>query len=181
MNYTAESDGTIRVLSFQSKDVVKEIMYQGKYLASDLLKRKSGDYSEDIEQLEGNHPIWGFVVPIAETTFPSDNLNYLTEFVSEMFLGSKRLSDFVCLELFIPQHLVKRGITDNSYGSSAVFPYIDKEFLHRTYTIGFMFSNQDSGLTRDTISIKLTKQYYDFKRATLRNGFYTVKHTNSKY
>lgn len=51
----------MRLLTFQSQEVIKKILLDGTYFADDSLCRENRDYQADINQLNGFQPIWCFV------------------------------------------------------------------------------------------------------------------------
>lgn len=144
MNWNLEKDGTVRILSFQSKEVLDAIKHEGIYYADDAKKRERRDYSLDVEQLDGHQPVWGFALPY-EYKVDDIYCGYMfLNFKCEMSLSESTLADFVCLELFVPSELVKLGLTHNACYFAVVFPYIKAQYLHRVYSIEYTVSIKDN-------------------------------------
>lgn len=53
----------MRVITFQSKDVLNSIIKNGVYFADKDKCREKNDYTSDINQLNGKQPIWVFTNP----------------------------------------------------------------------------------------------------------------------
>ncbi|MFF2798221.1 hypothetical protein [Lysinibacillus xylanilyticus] len=144
MDWVTEKDGTIRILTFQSKVVLDKIKQDGVYYADDSKKRERRDYSLDKDQLGGHQPVWGFAIP---SDFKARDIyrgSLFIHFKCEMSLSESILSDFVCLELFVPSELVKLGLSHNACYFAVVYPYIKKEYLHRVYNIEYVCAVNDS-------------------------------------
>lgn len=160
---------SVRIISFQSRVVLNTLLDKESYYADIEKSREGWDYKEDIEQLNGYNPIWGFAIP---TKFSQADLycGLLEKYRCEMSLNNKGLSDFVCLELFIPKELLKRGITHNSCYYALVFPYIKSEYLHRVYNINYI--KRLCGKYHLTLpKVKLEKELNSINEATFEDGF----------
>lgn len=128
---TFNNNETVTVMSFQSKEVWDIVIDKGIYVPDPSFTREKRDYKLDIEQLDGNQPVWGFVSRHANGFQPADFLDssLLELYRCEMSVDEDRLKDFMVLELEVPRGLVKRGLTHNSYDYAVVFPTIRKEWL----------------------------------------------------
>lgn len=136
MSFKTEYDNTVRILTFQSKHVLPEVLSGNIYEASDLLKRISGSYPLDCRQLKVKHPVFGFLVDKENISNDDKYLDELIEeFKKELMVDDEALEDMYCLELFVPLDLVKKELTNVASEISVVIPYIHKEFLHRVYLI----------------------------------------------
>lgn len=122
---------TVRVISFQSKEVWDIVVSTGEYIADPSLSRERRDYKLDIEQLGGKQPVWGFISKYENGFSPIDFLDsmLLERFRCEMSLNQDGLQRFIVMELDVPVHLVKKGLTHNAYDYAVVFPEIQKDWL----------------------------------------------------
>jgi hypothetical protein len=121
----------MRIISFQSEEVVSILEGSKIYLPTPNLCREKRNYESDMEQLGGKFPVWGFSSKYEDGFRPIDFLDstLLERFRCEMSLGSKGLSNLKVLELEVPSELVKIGLTHNSYEYAVVFPCIDLNWL----------------------------------------------------
>lgn len=127
----------MRVVTFQSEEVLNIILNEGIYFANSSMCREKNDYSEDILALNGKTPIWIFANPdISFDTLKSGEL--LEIWRCEMSLDQKiGLTQFKMLELEIDENntLIKVGKTHNSYKYACVIDSIKKSQLCAVYHI----------------------------------------------
>lgn len=136
MNFKTELDNTVRILTFQSKHVLSEIISGNIYTASELLRRISGNYTLDCQQLKVKHPIFGFLVTRENISNDDQHLDEMIEdFKKGLMTDDEGLENMYCLELFVPLDLVKKELTNPCSQNSVVIPYIEKKFLHRVYLV----------------------------------------------
>lgn len=162
--YYQTSNTKIRVLTFQSREVLDILLKKGEYNSDIDLSRESRDYSLDIKQLEGANPIWCFS-PVGLKTL------YLNKFVKEDFLNGslfdrfrcemslpsgESLNDLVLLELEIPTENVKVGLTHNAYVGAVVIPSISLSSLIATYSLEY---KDGDGTSYFYPKVKLTTIY----------------------
>lgn len=136
----------IRVLSFQSEDVLAALLKDGMYLADTTKSRERRDYSRDIEQLNGSNPIWCFS-PVGLKTKVKD------KFIKEDFIDGKLFFNFNCemstrspsdlnnkviLELEVDKNVPKIGLTHNAYIGAVVIPKIDIGALKGVYRLHYI-------------------------------------------
>ena len=138
----------MRVITFQSKEVVDILLNEDVYFADVTKCREHNDYSEDIAQLGGYCPIWVFI------NIDMNNFDTLLErWRCEMSLEQHNgLSKFAMLELEIDESRVKTGLTHNSYKYACVIDRIEFKDLSAIY------------------SVENTEHWY-FKRITLKKCF----------
>lgn len=142
----ASNKGTVTLLSFQSKDVL-DIIFKEKIYKCDLSKtRESRDYSKDVEQLGGCTPVWCFSPKMRR-------FNYKNRFSKEDFIDGnmffnykceislrdlKDMNKFYILDLEVPSHLIKVGLTHNDYEGAVVIPEIRGEWLRGIYKLEYI-------------------------------------------
>lgn len=128
----------MRVLSFQSKEVVNIILNKGEYKADIYLCREKRDYKLDTEQLNGNCPIWCFA-PITGNEFTSSDFIdgvLLERFRCEMSLDQGvGLTKYYLLELEISNEELLTGKTHNAYTGAKVIPFIKFNQLKAIYRV----------------------------------------------
>ena len=128
----------MRVLSFQSGDVINILINKGIYYADCNLSREKQNYIEDIKQLNGYNPIWCFI-PKNKIGFTKEDFKdgtRLERFRCEMSLDQKiGLTKFYMLELEIDEKDLKHGITHNAYEYAYVTHYIEFNQLKAVYII----------------------------------------------
>ena len=130
-------NNSIKLISFQSKEVLK-ILKKDKVYRAELGKcRESNDYSEDIEQLGGRNPIWCFKGVPSELTKESFVNGCLFEkYKCEMSVSRKYISNLICLEINY-KGIPKVGITHNDYPGAVVIPELKFEDLSAVYRIEY--------------------------------------------
>ena len=161
--------GAVRLLSFQSKEVLESLFKNGIYHCNVDLSRERRNYSEDIKQLDGMNPIWCFTpknissyfvkLDVKDKFIQKDFINgYLFQtFRCEMSLPSgESLNNFVLMELEVSDELPKVGITHNSYNGAVVIPEIKVENLIATYTVEY---NDDDDIMWYYPEVKVTNVY----------------------
>lgn len=128
----------MRVLTFQSQEVIKKIILDGIYFADNKLCRENRDYQADINQLSGFNPIWCFA-STKETNFKFDDFTdgvLLERFRCEMSLDQEvGLTRFMLLEIEVDDKDVFEGITHNAYSGAKVVPTITMEQLKAVYRV----------------------------------------------
>ncbi|MNL91070.1 hypothetical protein D3C81_07980 [compost metagenome] len=135
----------IRLLSFQSEDVLASLLKDGVYLADTTKSRERRDYSRDIAQLNGSNPIWCFS-PVGLKTSVKD------KFIKEDFIDGKFFFNFNCemstrspedlnnkviLEIEVDKSVPKIGLTHNAYIGAVVIPKIAIEDLKGVYRLHY--------------------------------------------
>jgi hypothetical protein len=127
----------VRVLTFQTEDVIHNVLEDGIHKCETRFSRERRDYSADIEQLEGAMPIWCYA-PVGKEKFETEdfrNGELFQLFKSEM--STKALSQFAMLELEVEDSLLRTGLTHNAYEGAKVFPYITRDMLKAVYRLSF--------------------------------------------
>lgn len=128
----------MRLLTFQSKEVLKTILQNGIYFADNKLCREKRDYQADINQLGGFNPIWCFA-STKETNFKFDDFTdgvILERFRCEMSLDQEvGLTRFILLEIEVDTKDVFNGITHNAYSGAKIIPSIRIEQLKAVYKV----------------------------------------------
>lgn len=130
----------IKVLTFQSKEVIQTLLDSGIYLSDPNKSREGRDYHLDIKQLGGYHPVWCFVHIDRKDFKIEDFLNgdLFFRYKCEMSLNSdKGLSEFFLLELEVDKESMKLGLTHNAYRGAIVIPFIKIEQLCAIYTLNY--------------------------------------------
>lgn len=128
----------IHILSFQSTEVLSIILRDKIYKANLHLCRERRSYEEDIAQLEGSIPIWGFSSKgdkFLETEL-RDGVEFFN-FKCEMSVDVKDLSELLLLELFVDGNEVFTGISHNAFERAKVFPQIKYEDLVAVYQLQY--------------------------------------------
>lgn len=126
------------VITFQSKDVVEQILKDGIYLSCKCKQREGWKYKE-IEMLGGYNPVWVF--GLGTRSFTTDDFTdayFLNLFKCEMSLNDDvgdALSQFEMVELDVDISLMKQGITHNACRFAYVIPYITVDMLRAVYKI----------------------------------------------
>ena len=124
----------VRVLSFQSVEVVEQLLSKGVYTPNPELARKKGGYSKDVEQLGGENPIWCFVPNGGKFAIEEFQDGTLFEhYRCQMYLDS--LAGTVLLEVEVPEKELRVGLTHNSYCWSQVFSTLTVDRLCAIYSI----------------------------------------------
>lgn len=125
----------MRVVSFQSKEVLDIILKDTVYYADENKLRTSHDYSIDKQQLNGCTPIWVFANEnLCEETLKSGEL--LERWRCEMSLDQEvGLTQFVMLELEVDPTNLKHGKTHNAYNYACVMNKIDLSQLCAVYRV----------------------------------------------
>jgi hypothetical protein len=129
----------MRVLTFQSQAVLEILLKDGIYYADLAEARERHNYSLDIETLGGEVPIWCFVsLKGGFTTEHFMNGDLFERYRCEMSLNQDSgLSNFVLLELEIPDTDIHRGLTHNAYLGAKVTAVITKEYLCGVYSLTY--------------------------------------------
>lgn len=134
------SPETLRVLSFQSKEVLEILLSTGVYEPVLDKAREGHSYEDDIRQLGGKIPIWCFG-PIRKDQFVTEDFadgSLFFRFNNEMSLnGTKEFHNFTLLELVLPFKEVKYGLTYNAYLGSKVFSTLKLENLRAVYSLDY--------------------------------------------
>lgn len=149
-NSFKNTSNEVRLLSFQTRDVLETIISKGVYLADSNKSREKRDYSKDVEQLKGCNPIWCFspvgirvdFKPLktpgkfSQEDFISGSL--FDTFRCEMSLSSgESLNDLVILEIGVDYRQPRIGITHNSYQGAVVIQMIELRDLVAVYTVEY--------------------------------------------
>jgi len=128
----------MRLLTFQSQEVIKKILLDGTYFADGSFCRENRDYQADINQLNGFQPIWCFA-STKERDFVYDDFvdgSLLERFRCEMSLDQEvGLTQFLLLELEVDDSIPLTGLTHNAYIGAKVIPYISKKQLLAVYRV----------------------------------------------
>ncbi|MNV48316.1 hypothetical protein D3C71_1402150 [compost metagenome] len=128
----------MRVLTFQSEDVIHTIIKEGVYRADLQFRRERRDYTKDIEQLDGAIPIWCFT-PVTTKPFEAEDFrdgSLFSLYKCEMSLNTY-LSVFPMIELEVPDNMLKQGLTHNGYSGAKVFSHISKDMLKAVYRLSY--------------------------------------------
>lgn len=128
----------MKILSYQSTEVLTILLTNGVYYAEDDKKRENRDYSLDIEQLGGHRPVWGFQLAPSHTKELIYTGAMYDTHKCEMTGSYSALEGKLLLELEVPDGLIKTGLTHNAYKYSKVFPYIREEWLIASYEINHL-------------------------------------------
>lgn len=176
-HWKTEEDGTIRILTFQSEEVLDLIKTQEIYYADDSRKRERRSYELDVKQLNGYQPVWGFALPYEYDIIDIYRGSIFINFKCEMSLSESILSDFVCLELFVPSELVKLGLTHNACYFAVVYPYVKKEFLHRVYKVEYTCGKHENGQISDLPIVETIEVFNDKHVPTFEQYFSTLSAT----
>lgn len=129
----------MRVLTFQTEDVIQTVLEDGVYYADKQFSRERRDYKLDIEQLNGYHPIWCYA-PVSDQPFKREDFldgALFHRFKCEMSLRGN-LSQFPMIELEVADDMLKLGLTHNAYLGAKVFSHIDKSMLKAIYRMSFI-------------------------------------------
>lgn len=125
--------GKVRLITFQSKEVLNELKTSKVYYADDTKKRENRDYSLDRNNLKGHQPVWCFKVPEPVEADKWYNGSFLFNYSCEMSLLHRTLKDFEMLELLVDENLPIVGLTHNNYQYSVVLPYLKAEWITMHY------------------------------------------------
>jgi hypothetical protein len=129
----------MRVLTFQSQEVLETILKDGIYYADSSKAREGHNYHLDIAQLGGKVPVWCFVSLTGGFTSEKfiDGILF-NRYNNEMSLwDNKGLSGFLMFELEVPEEQVFKGLTHNAYLGAKVMPFISKESLCAVYQLKY--------------------------------------------
>lgn len=128
----------MKILTFQSQEVIKNVLLNGIYFSDNKLSRERRDYKADIAQLGGFNPIWCFA-STKDRDFTSEDFtdgSLLERFRCEMSLNQETgLSAFMLLELDVNENEVFTGITHNAYDGAKVIPSISLDQLIAIYKV----------------------------------------------
>ena len=147
--YESLGDTPIRVLSFQSQEVLDILIREGIYYADPTKSRENRFYTEDIKQLNGFNPVWCFS-PIGygeETKFKFEeedfsNGNLFDRFRCEMSItDGNLLNPKYLLEIEVPAKDIRIGLTNNVYPRAVVIPKIKCENLVGIYRLSYCDGN----------------------------------------
>lgn len=133
----------MRVLTYQSMEVLNILREQGTYKADLNLSREINDYKEDTAKLNGAVPVWGFVHPAWQLGFEifADEFIYSTMFIKhrcEMSLtNTDGLKNFVLIEIDIPVEEIQLGTTHNSYNGSIIMDKLQLKDVVAVYSLVF--------------------------------------------
>lgn len=129
----------IRVLTFQSSEVLDILFKDGIYKADILKCREKRSYSEDINTLNGDVPIWCFCKTDGTTYETNDFLTgeLFERFKCEMSLKTKGLAEYKMLELELEDSSLKLGKTHNSYLGAKIIQKITMNNLCAVYELNF--------------------------------------------
>lgn len=133
-------DKTHRVLSFQSEEVLNILLSGKDYTPDASIVRERRDYKEDIDQLGGVFPVWGYACPYGRNFISRDFLDgvLFETFRCEMSLAEEGLKRFVMLELEVDCASIFTGKTHNAYKYAVVFPGIKREQVRAVYRINYL-------------------------------------------
>ena len=163
-NFYKTNKDKIKVLTFQTREVLGILLEKGEYLADINLSRESREYAKDIEQLNGFNPIWCFS-PIGLQTL------FLNKFVMEDFLNGELFDRFRCemslpsgealnnlvlLELELNCKDIRVGLTHNSYIGAVVIPRLGVNDLVAHYSLEYTDGHDSKYFYPD---IKIDKIY----------------------
>ena len=125
----------MRVITFQSADVLSSVFEDGVFYASDLHHRLPKDYKDDRDE-EGNSPIWVFADPEITTGCSFHQMQVLfNRWHNEMSLiSSAGLADFFMIELELDKMPV-HSKTHNDYQYTCVIHRILKSQVVACYTL----------------------------------------------
>lgn len=84
----------IRILTFQSVEVLNILLNEGEYFANGELARENRNYSDDIRQLNGVQPIWCFS-PVGVRHFLNP-FKENDEYSAEDFINGSMFDTFRC-------------------------------------------------------------------------------------
>lgn len=166
----------VRLLTFQSREVLELLLRDGSYLADPTKSRERRDYKEDIAQLNGANPIWCFSpIGIRSVFTPmkvKDNFSY-EDFISgvffqnfrcEMSLGSgEGLNNLFLLEIECNRKLPKVGLTHNSYIGAVVIPKLELNNLIAVYQLNYVDDDDFKWYYPDVTIINIYKDTPLFK------------------
>lgn len=153
--------GKVKLITFQSKEVLTELLSKGIYYADNSKTRESRDYSEDIEALGGHQPVWCFQIPepLDLKKWYSGNY-YLNIWNNEMSLGyDTRLRDFEMIELEVEDTVPLKGKTHNDYRHAVILPYLKLEWLVINYRISERFVIDDIGCPNPYYILNYIEKY----------------------
>lgn len=125
----------VRVITFQSKEVLDLILSRSVYYADLTKSREKWNYKEDVNQLGGFAPVWCFRLPFINDEEKWYRGHYFVEFFSEMSLKGQiqDLLDLDMIELEVPENYLKPGLTHVGCDYSFVMPYIKREWFVVNY------------------------------------------------
>lgn len=139
----------MRLLTFQSKEVLELLLSETHYYADSTKSREMRDYSQDIEQLNGYQPIWCFS-PVGLSSVAKSNIfsecdfkdgSLFDRFRCEMSISKKEvLSSLFLLEVEIDASIPKRGLTHNAYIGAVVIPELIEGNLIAVYKLDYKAS-----------------------------------------
>ncbi len=125
----------MHIISMQSKEVWNILRNNGVYHADVSKCREHASYKEDIVNLGGYVPIWGFAYPDM-SSLHMRNGQVLERLRCEMSLQQENCwDDFLLFELDIPDMLVLTGKHHNDCTYSKVFPAIYLNQVRAVYSI----------------------------------------------
>ena len=146
--YKSMGEQKIRLLTFQSKEVLQIIQRDGRY-QSDCSKSREGAsqkdyYIKDIEQLNGYNPIWGFspieMPKITDNKFKSEDFIdgcKFQRFKEEMSCSSRDINNKYLFEVEVKANKIRRGITHNDCNFAVIFPEIKKNDIVAVYQLHY--------------------------------------------
>lgn len=128
----------MRILSYQGWDTLEVLAREGVYRPIPDLSRERRDYSEDIAQLDGAYPVWGFQAKEASEYLHGELFH---TYKCEMSLDKTiDVNPFVVYDLIVPQAFV--GKTHNAYKYAMVFPEIRINQVQALYQL--IYSDEHS-------------------------------------
>lgn len=123
----------MRVITFQSGEVLNILVRDGEYYADISKCRESNGYEHELKILDGKCPIWVFTNPDIET-----GLTYTTpecwrcEMSLDHYTGLKA---FVAMEFDLSPSNLFTGVSHNAYKYAMVTDHLSLSDLCCTYTI----------------------------------------------
>lgn len=129
-----ECDKKYRVVTFQSAEVVREIMEEGLYYADPKKSREGSFNDEDFKACEGNCPIWVFQHPAFKTTKISAGqwCEMLQVFRQEMSISS--LDGLFMIELLLDKQ-PPIGKAHNASSLACIIPRISIKDVAAIYVV----------------------------------------------
>ena len=123
----------IKVLTYQSKEVVDIILRDNIYKVNLEMCREKRDYSEDIKQL-GEPPIWGY---IPKNITKLENGDTLFTIKNEMSVDQEIINELFLIELELYPSQFKIGLSHNACDRVVVFKEIDINSVAGIYKVNY--------------------------------------------
>lgn len=164
----------VKLITFQSKEVLNELLAKGIYYANNSKSREKRDYSKDIESLGGHQPVWCFRVPEPLNIKDWYRGKYFYTYSCEMSLRDKKLKDFEMIELEVDIGLPVVGQTHNDYRHAVIIPYIKIEWLTMTYELSERYLLDAIGFPNAMPVVHFNREVNKNKPPLFENGFHTL-------